>query len=239
MTKYSRELIKSAPSAIDLADSYQRAESLYLHPYPTYGVDRVLLENRDAFLENYSNYYPGRSQRMQPPEGIRELFLERTKDAPKDSDRGTYRIGGVNEDKLRWLRDQWLENYLIPRTLDLDSDAELDAWKIIIQKFDITNDNIGVRSNASNDTPRLLIEDTHLVKGLWGSAAVDFIVPPGVALTGDYGHCDVLNTNATSIDFSHLPKISADILAILLDQGYIRRGPKSMAKALAQCAVAS
>lgn len=240
MTNYSGELVRSTPTALEVADSYQQEENLFLHPYPTYGIDRVLLENREAFdTHRQDSRYPGRSRRPQPPEGIRDLFLERTKNAPRDRHNSGYSSYRASRDRLNWLLDQWRENYLDHRILPADIEAELDAWKIITQKFNITDDDVKILPEApfSFDLPQLVIEDTHLVKGLWGSNSVSLIVPPGVKLTGDPGHCSILDTNATSLEVSDLPIISPDVFARLCFDGDIKRGPKSTAKALAQSAL--
>ncbi|MGB4762322.1 MAG: hypothetical protein WBP12_03115 [Candidatus Saccharimonas sp.] len=240
MTNYSGELVRSTPTALEVADSYQQEETLFLHSYPTYGIDRVLLENRDVFdVHEREPYYPGMPHQPQPPEGIRDLFLERTKNAPQGRHNSGYSSYRASSDRLSWLLDQWRENYLDRHIIPVDRETELDAWKIITQKFEITDDDVRVLPEAPFrfSLPQLVIEDTHLVEGLWGSKSMSLIVPPGVKLTGDPGHCSILDTNATSLEVSDLPSISPDVFARLCFDGDIKRGPKSTAKALAQSAL--
>jgi len=225
------------PNATDVAASYQRKEFL-LRPYPTYGVDRLLLENSDIFDNQRSHVHD--EKKPLPPVGIKELFNERTKRAPQnDSVYRAYLRDNSTGERLDWLLEQWRENYLLPRTIPADVSTEIDAWKIIAQKVDITDDDVRVEDERhhDNDVPRLVIEDTHLVQGLCGSASLQLIVPPGVELTGDYGHCSVLDTNKDAFDFHRLPKMGSNVLELLLGDGDIKQGQKSVARSLARSAL--
>ena len=189
-------------TAIEIAENYQINEFL-VQEYPTYGVDRLLLENRDYFRNDRD--HP--SNRPTIPLGLRELYKVRSHDVVIERNKKMGHGSGVVEGlTMHWYADEepidlifdiWKQNYFDPRTYPATSDQEVTAFEMLRERTTdekietITTDS--VTNLDPGRTAKILLWDTHLMEGFWRSGAETIIVPPNVTLDGQKGGCTIMN----------------------------------------------
>lgn len=218
-------------TAIEIAENYQINEFL-VQEYPTYGVDRLLLENRDYFRNDRD--HP--SNRPTIPLGLRELYKVRSNDVVIERNKKMGHGSGVDKEStmsryadmepIDLIFDIWKQNYFDPRTYPATSDQEVTAFEMLREHTTdeeiktITTDSVTNLYPGRN--AKILLWDTHLIKGFWGSSAETIIVPPNVTLDGQKGGCTIMNLNTMNLYKKDLIRLTSVALGDLVSTGAIQ-----------------
>jgi len=202
---------------------YQTSEFLP-QEYPNYGIDRYLLENYEVF-DSFSSGQLDLSREMKRE--IQELMELRTIDLRATGAYTRPHESAMINQRIPRLKRVWENEYLLPRTTPATPDDELNFWmSAVISRDDklVEGKDYTVNQHLASEA-RIVLYDTHLVPGLWGAAGRQFIVPPNVTLTGEHGHCRILNYSdlgpSQDDDSSLAPSMSPEVAQALEAHGHV------------------
>lgn len=173
-----------------------------IHPYDRWAVDSYILNNAFALSDFDSGRHKDTGMSYEESSNLRKLFAERSselKHASQKRDTFDYSMNDHgNYEMLALIRSEWMKRYFMGRVERVGSDYIEDVFEAKY-RYSSESDDADTRQTYPdalvnyNVAARtfLALSDIELIP-CYGAQAFVLIVPPGINVTGEFGHSKII-----------------------------------------------